>query len=105
RFHADCSQATRTCLGRYHDVAFGSAAFVNVERDKVLTHPGRPQFGASPAIFQGPIYQGGGLRAQKRQSVAFWEQTKLQYAQTIQVAFQDVSNALVSRQKFEAVRD
>jgi outer membrane protein, multidrug efflux system len=53
----------------------------------------------------GPIYQGGALRAQKRQSVAFWEQTKLQYAQTVQVAFQDVSNALISRQKFEAVRD
>jgi hypothetical protein len=32
----------------------------------------------------GPIYQGGALRAQKRQSVAFREQTKLQYAQTIQ---------------------
>lgn len=53
----------------------------------------------------GPIYQGGALRAQKRQSVAFWEQTKLQYEQTAQVAFQDVSDALVSRQKFEAVRD
>jgi multidrug efflux system outer membrane protein len=37
--------------------------------------------------------------------VAFWEQTKLQYAQTVQVAFRDVSNALVSRQKIEAVRD
>lgn len=53
----------------------------------------------------GPIYQGGALRAQKRQSVAFWEQTRLQYEQTAQVAFQDVSNALVSRQKFEAIRD
>ena len=53
----------------------------------------------------GPIYQGGALRAQKRQSVAFWEQTKLEYEQTAQVAFQDVSNALVSRQKFEAMRD
>lgn len=53
----------------------------------------------------GPIYQGGALRAQKRQNVAFWEQTKLQYEQTAQVAFQDVSNALVSRQKFEAIRD
>jgi len=52
----------------------------------------------------GPIYRGGALRAQKRQSVAFWEQTKLQYEQTAQVAFQDVSNALVSRQKFEAIR-
>ena len=53
----------------------------------------------------GPIYQGGALKAQKRQSVAFWEQTKLQYEQTAQVAFQDVSDALVSRQKFEAIRD
>jgi multidrug efflux system outer membrane protein len=53
----------------------------------------------------GPIYQGGAIRAQKRQSVAFWEQTKLQYEQTAQVAFQDVSDALVSRQKYEAVRD
>jgi outer membrane protein, multidrug efflux system len=53
----------------------------------------------------GPIYQGGALRAQKRQSVAFWEQTKLQYEQTAQVAFQDVSDALVSRLKYEAVRD
>lgn len=53
----------------------------------------------------GPLYQGGALRAQKRESVAFWEQTKLQYEQTAQVAFQDVSDALVSRQKYEVVRD
>ena len=53
----------------------------------------------------GPLYQGGALRAQRRQSVAFWEQTKLQYQQTALVAFQDVSDALVSRQKYEAVRD
>jgi multidrug efflux system outer membrane protein len=53
----------------------------------------------------GPIYQGGALRAQKRQAVAFWEETKLQYEQTAQIAFQDVSNALISRQKFEDVRN
>ena len=52
----------------------------------------------------GPIYQGGALRAQKRQAVALWEQSKLQYAQTAQLAFQDVSNALVSRMKYEAIR-
>jgi len=52
----------------------------------------------------GPVYQGGALRAQKRQAVAFWEQTKLQYEQTALSAFQDVSNALVSRLKFEGVR-
>jgi multidrug efflux system outer membrane protein len=57
------------------------------------------------ANLAGPIYQGGALKAQKRQSVAFWEQTKLQYEQTAQFAFQDVSNALISRQKYEAIRD
>jgi outer membrane protein, multidrug efflux system len=52
----------------------------------------------------GPIFQGGALRAQKRQSVAFWEQTKLQYEQTALNAFLDVSNALISRQKYEAIQ-
>ncbi|HWO33315.1 MAG TPA: TolC family protein, partial [Candidatus Acidoferrum sp.] len=52
----------------------------------------------------GPIFQGGALTAQKRQSVAFWEQSKLQYQQTALNAFLDVSNALISRQKFEAIR-
>src|SRR5579862_9092430 len=54
--------------------------------------------------FTGPIYQGGALTAQKRQAVAFWQQTKLQYEQTALNAFTDVSNALISRQKFEATR-
>lgn len=53
----------------------------------------------------GPIYQGGALKASKRQSVAIWEQTKLRYEQAAQIAFQDVSNALISRQKYEAIRD
>jgi multidrug efflux system outer membrane protein len=52
----------------------------------------------------GPLYRGGALTAQKRQTVAFWEQSKLQYEQTALSAFQDVSNALVSRQKYDAVR-
>ncbi|HKM89162.1 MAG TPA: efflux transporter outer membrane subunit [Candidatus Acidoferrales bacterium] len=52
----------------------------------------------------GPIYQGGALRAQKRQAVAVWEQTKFQYELAALNAFQDVSNALVSRQKYEGVR-
>jgi outer membrane protein, multidrug efflux system len=52
----------------------------------------------------GPIFQGGQLTAKKRQSVAFWEQSKLQYEQTALNAFQDVSNALISRQKYDAIR-
>jgi outer membrane protein, multidrug efflux system len=54
--------------------------------------------------FAGPIYEGGALRAQKRQAVAAWQQSKLQYEQTALNAFTDVSNALISRQKFEAIR-
>jgi outer membrane protein, multidrug efflux system len=56
------------------------------------------------ANFTGPIYQGGLLRAQKRQAVAFWEQSKLQYEQAGLNAFTDVANALISRQKYEAIR-
>jgi len=52
----------------------------------------------------GPVYQGGALRAQKRQAVAFWEETKLQYELTALSAFQDVSNALITRQKLEGIR-
>jgi multidrug efflux system outer membrane protein len=52
----------------------------------------------------GPIFQGGALVAQKRQAVAFWEQTKLQYEQTALNAFLDVSNALISRQKYEGIQ-
>jgi outer membrane protein, multidrug efflux system len=53
----------------------------------------------------GPIFQGGALRAQKRQAVAFWEQSKLQYEQTALIAFQDVSDALISRQKYDAIQE
>ncbi len=52
----------------------------------------------------GPIYEGGALKANKRETVAFWKQTVLQYKQTVLSAFQDVSNALISREKYEAIR-
>jgi outer membrane protein, multidrug efflux system len=52
----------------------------------------------------GPIFEGGKLTAQKRQAVAAWRQATLQYQQTALSAFQDVSNALVSREKYEAIR-
>lgn len=53
----------------------------------------------------GPIFQGGALKAQKRQRVAFWHEAMLQYQFTAQAAFQDVSDALISREKYEAVRN
>jgi outer membrane protein, multidrug efflux system len=56
------------------------------------------------ATAAGPIYQGGALKAKKRQAVAAWEQTALEYQQTALNAFQDVSNALISREKYAATR-
>jgi multidrug efflux system outer membrane protein len=52
----------------------------------------------------GPIFHGGGLRAQKRQAVAYWEQATAQYLQTALSAFRDVSDALISREKYDAIR-
>ena len=52
----------------------------------------------------GPIFQGGAITAQKRQAVAFWEQAKAQYLQTALSAFRDVSDALISRENFDAIR-
>jgi outer membrane protein, multidrug efflux system len=52
----------------------------------------------------GPIYQGGALKARKQQAIAAWEQSRLLYELAALNAFQDVSNALVSRQKYEATR-
>jgi outer membrane protein, multidrug efflux system len=65
---------------------------------------GRSNIWSFAGNLSGPIYQGGALKAQKRQAVAAWEQARLQYEQTALNAFQDVSNALISRQKYEAVR-
>jgi multidrug efflux system outer membrane protein len=52
----------------------------------------------------GPIFQGGALIAQYRQSKAAWEEAKLRYEQTALNAFQEVSNSLVSREKYELAR-
>jgi outer membrane protein TolC len=40
----------------------------------------------------GPIWEGRGLRAQNRQAVAAWEQTRIEYEQAALAAFRDVSN-------------
>jgi multidrug efflux system outer membrane protein len=52
----------------------------------------------------GPLFQGGALRAQYRQSKAARKQTELQYQQTILGAFQEVSDALISREKLAVAR-
>ena len=52
----------------------------------------------------GPVFQGGARIAQYRQAKAVWEEARLRYEQTALNAFQEVSNALISRQKLEAAR-
>jgi multidrug efflux system outer membrane protein len=56
------------------------------------------------ATTAGPIYTGRSLRARKRQAIAFWEETRIEYEQTVLGAFRDVSNALIAREKLESVR-
>lgn len=65
---------------------------------------GRTSVWSIAASMAGPVYEGQSLRAQKRQAVAFWEQTKIEYEQTVLAAFRDVSNALITREKLEEMR-
>jgi multidrug efflux system outer membrane protein len=54
--------------------------------------------------FSGPIFRGGALKAKNRQAVAYWEEAKDQYLQTALSAFRDVSDALISREKYQSIR-
>ena len=65
---------------------------------------GQSNVGSIGMTLAGPIFEGGRLKAHKREMVAAWEQAKLQYQQTVLNAFQDVSNALISREKYEGIR-
>lgn len=57
--------------------------------------------GASVA---GPLFQGGQLRAQYRASKASFEEARAAYQQGILIAFQEVSDALVTREKLGEAR-
>src|SRR5206468_555952 len=52
----------------------------------------------------GPVFQGGRLYGQYRQSKAAWEEARLRYQQSALNAFQEVADALISRQKLAEVR-
>jgi multidrug efflux system outer membrane protein len=52
----------------------------------------------------GPIFQGGAIKAGNRQAVAGWEEAKARYMQTAVNAFRDVSDALISREKYDGAR-
>jgi multidrug efflux system outer membrane protein len=53
----------------------------------------------------GPIFQGGLHAARYRQAKAAWEQARLQYQSTILTVFQEVSNALIAREKLARERE
>jgi multidrug efflux system outer membrane protein len=65
---------------------------------------GRNAVWSIAASATGPLYAGGSLRSVKRQAIDAWEETKLRYEQTALGAFRDVSNALITRQRLEAIR-
>lgn len=52
----------------------------------------------------GPIFQGGRLIAQYRESKAAWDEARLTYEKTVLNALGEVANALIARQKLEGVR-
>ena len=56
------------------------------------------------ANVSGPIFAGGAIKAQNRQAVAAWQQARAEYEQTALNAFRDVSDALISREKYDAAR-
>ena len=51
------------------------------------------------ATMAGPIFQGGALRAQYRAAKASFDEALSAYQQSVLVAMQEVSDALISRQK------
>uniref|UniRef100_Q01UC9 RND efflux system, outer membrane lipoprotein, NodT family n=1 Tax=Solibacter usitatus (strain Ellin6076) TaxID=234267 RepID=Q01UC9_SOLUE len=53
----------------------------------------------------GPIFRGGAVRAQHRQAIAFRDEAEAEYRQTAVRAFRDVADALVSREKYDAIRE
>jgi multidrug efflux system outer membrane protein len=49
--------------------------------------------------FTGPIFQGGLLKGQLHQAQAAWDEARFEYQSTVLNAFQEVSDALASRQE------
>jgi multidrug efflux system outer membrane protein len=56
------------------------------------------------ATMAGPIFQGGQLRAQYLASKAKFEEARAAYQASVLAGFQDVSNALIARQKLGETR-
>ena len=59
---------------------------------------------SAAATAAGPVFTGGRLTGRYRQTKAAWEEAKLHYQQTALTAFREVSDALISRGRFEEGR-
>lgn len=79
--------------------AYGSAS---PELDGLFTRP--MQAWSVAAGFLQPVFEGGRLRANVARTEAVREQRKAEYAQTVQLAFRDVFNALHGQTEIAAVR-
>src|SRR6266850_3846839 len=60
---------------------------------------------SATATASGPLFQGGRLTGQYRQRKAAREEARLRYQYTVLTAFQDVANALISREKRAEIRE
>ena len=78
--------------------------FGRVSSDVSQITSGRSTTWSLGSQLTGPIFQGGNLLGQYRQARAQWEEARLRYQQTTLTAFQEVSNALIARQKLDQVR-
>ncbi len=56
------------------------------------------------ANLAGPIFEGGRLKAQSRQARAAWDEAVLEYQSSVLSALQEVSNALIAREKLAQER-
>jgi multidrug efflux system outer membrane protein len=59
---------------------------------------------SAAATAAGPVFTGGRLTGHYRQTKAAWEEARLRYQQTALTAFREVSDALISRGRFEEGR-
>lgn len=81
-----------------------TAVFGRVSSDLAAFTSGASSLWAVGGAMTGPVFKGGTLVAEYRQATAAWEEAKLNYEQTALNAFQEVADALISRQKFSEAR-
>lgn len=74
----------------------------STEFDSLLKSEANVWSAAATAV--GPVFTGGRLTGRYRQSKAAWEEARLRYQQAALTAFREVSDALVSRRRFEEGR-